>query len=48
MAVSFVDILAFLKELITNQEKLGKFKEIISDVKELIKDIKDVIALIKC
>lgn len=47
MAISFIDILTFIKDLISDPEKLNKFKEIIADIKELINDIKDVIAAIK-
>ena len=47
MAVSAIDILSFIRELLANREQLDKFKEIVKDVKELIDDIKDVIALIK-
>ncbi len=47
MAISLIDILALIKELISNTEKFAKFKEIIADVKELISDIKDVINLVK-
>lgn len=47
MAVNATNILTFIKEIIGNEEKMGKFKEIIKDVKELISDIKNVIELIK-
>ena len=47
MAISIVDIIAFLKELISNPEKMEKFKEVIDDLKELINDIKDAVKLIK-
>ena len=47
MAISFVDVIGFFKELISDPEKLNKFKEIIADIKELIADIKDVIATFK-
>lgn len=47
MAISFIDILTLIKDLISDPEKLNKFKEIIADIKELINDIKDVIAAIK-
>lgn len=47
MAISFIDIITFIKDLIADPEKLNKFKEIIADIKELINDIKDVIAAIK-
>ena len=43
MAVSITDILAIIKALVTDTEKLNKFKEIIADLKELISDIKDLV-----
>ena len=43
MAISITDILLLVKELISDGDKLAKFKEIITDLKELIKDIKDLI-----
>jgi len=43
MAISITDILALVKELISDGDKMSKFKEIITDLKELIKDIKDLI-----
>lgn len=47
MAINFFDILAFIKELVTDNEKMGKFREIIADIKELINDIKDVVSFFK-
>jgi len=47
MAISFIDVLTFIKDLISDGEKLAKFKEVIEDVKELINDIKAVVELIK-
>lgn len=47
MAINATNILTFIKDLIGNEEKMGKFKEIVKDVKELISDIKNVIELIK-
>ena len=47
MAISFVDVLAFIKELISDSDKLAKFKEVIEDIKELINDIKDCVAFFK-
>ena len=44
MAINFLDILAFIKELISDNEKMTKFREIIADLKELINDIKDVVS----
>ena len=43
MAVSISDVIAVLKALVTDGEKLNKLKEIISDLKELISDIKDLV-----
>ena len=43
MAISITDILLLVKELISDGEKMSKFKEIITDLKELIKDVKDLI-----
>ena len=43
MAISVVDIIALVKELISDGDKLAKFREIVADVKELISDIKDLI-----
>lgn len=47
MKISLVDIIAFLKELLSNSEKSDKFKEIITDVKELVTDVKDTVSMIK-
>lgn len=38
----FVEILNFIKEIITDEAKMTKFREIVADIKELISDIKDV------
>ena len=38
----FVEILNFIKEIITDEAKMMKFREIVADIKELISDIKDV------
>ena len=43
MAISIVDIIALVKELISDGDKLSKFREILADVKELISDIKDLL-----
>lgn len=42
MAITFIDLISFIKDLLTDPEKLSKFREIISDIKELINDIKDL------
>lgn len=47
MAISFVDVLAFIKELISDNDKLAKFKEVVEDFKELISDINDCVAIFK-
>ncbi|MGN0014796.1 MAG: hypothetical protein ACI37T_05200 [Candidatus Gastranaerophilaceae bacterium] len=47
MAINFFDILAFIKEIITDNEKMSKFKEVVTDLKELIYDIKDVVGFFK-
>lgn len=38
----FVEILNFIKEIIADEAKMMKFREIVADIKELISDIKDV------
>lgn len=47
MAINFFDILAFIKEIITDNEQMSKFKEVVTDLKELIYDIKDVVGFFK-
>ena len=47
MAVNNVELINLIKELITNSDKMAKFKEIISDFRELVIDIKDLIKNIK-
>ena len=42
MAITFIDLISFIKDLLTDPEKLSKFREIISDIKELVNDIKDL------
>ena len=44
MAINIVDIIAIIKALVTDGEKLSKFKEIVADLKELISDIKDLLS----
>lgn len=41
--VSYFDIIVFIKDLVADDGKFAKFKEIISDVKELVSDIKDLV-----
>lgn len=45
MTLNLMDFFALVKELIANEEKMGKFREIVTDIKELVNDIKDVLAL---
>lgn len=47
MAISFIDVISFFKDLLADADKLNKFKEIVADIKELINDIKDVVAMVK-
>ena len=41
MAVNVIEFFGLIKELISNEEKMAKFREIIADIKELINDAKD-------
>lgn len=43
----FIEILNFIKEIITDETKMAKFREIVADIKELIADIKDVVNFLK-
>ena len=43
----FVEIVDFIKEIIADENKMAKFREVISGMKELISDIKDVIGFFK-
>jgi len=43
MAVSITDVIAIIKALVSDTDKLNKLKEIISDLKELVSDIKDLV-----
>lgn len=45
MAFNIVDFFALVRELIGNEEKMEKFREIIFDIKELVNDIKDAITI---
>ena len=45
MTLNLADFFTLVKELIGSEEKMGKFREIITDIKELISDIKDVVAM---
>ena len=44
MAIAISDVLTIIKSLVTDGEKLEKFKEIVADLKELISDIKDLLS----
>ena len=43
MAIDIADIIQIIKNLVTDSDKLAKFKEIIADLKELISDLKDLL-----
>lgn len=43
----FIEILNFIKEIIADEAKMTKFREIVADIKELINDIKDVVNFFK-
>ncbi len=45
--MNFIEILNFIKELVCDNEKMGKFKEVVADIKELVNDIKDVVGFFK-
>lgn len=47
MAVNFFEILTFIKEIIADNEKMAKFREVVNDIKELIHDIKDIVGFFK-
>ena len=38
----FAEIIEFIKDIIADEAKMNKFREIVADLKELINDIKDV------
>lgn len=42
-----IEVLAFIREIITDDKKMEKFKEVVADIKELIYDIKDVVEFFK-
>lgn len=42
-----VEILAFIKEIIADDAKMAKFKEVVTGIKELVADIKDVVGFFK-
>jgi len=43
----FVEVLGFIREVIADEAKMAKFREIVNDIKELIYDIKDVVGFFK-
>ena len=45
MAINVVELFALIKELIGNEDKMNKFREIVADIKELVNDIKDVVGM---
>ncbi len=45
--MKFIEILAFIKEIIADDNKMSKFREIVADIKELVSDIKDVVGFFK-
>ena len=45
--MNIVEVLKFIKEIIPDDEKMAKFKEVVNDIKELIYDIKDVVGFFK-
>ena len=38
----FVDAITLIREIIADDKKMTKFREIVMDVKELLSDLKDV------
>lgn len=45
--MKLVDIITLIKELIADDAKMNKFREIVADIKELVSDIKDAVKLVK-
>lgn len=45
--MKFIEILAFIKGIIADDNKMVKFREIVADIKELVSDIKDVVGFFK-
>lgn len=43
MAISVSDIIGLIRDLVSDGDKLAKFREIISDLKELVADVKGLI-----
>ena len=42
-----IKLIDFIKDIISDENKMVKFKEVVTDIKELIYDIKDVIGFFK-
>ena len=45
--MKFIEILVFIKEIIADDNKMAKFREIVADIKDLVNDIKDVVGFFK-
>ena len=45
--MNIVEVLKFIKEIIADDKKMAKFKEVITDIKELVYDIKDAVEFFK-
>ena len=45
--MNIVEVLKFIKEIIADDKKMAKFKEVITDIKELVYDIKDIVEFFK-
>ena len=43
----FIDVIEFIKEIVVDEQKMAKFKEVVIGIKELIADIKDVAGFLK-
>jgi len=43
----FLELLGFIKDIISDEAKMNKFREVVADIKELISDLKDVINIFK-
>jgi len=47
MALSALELVGFIREILSNDEKLKKFKEIAAIIKELVAAIEKVVSLFK-
>ena len=45
MALNFIDLFNLIRELVGNEDKMNKFREIVADIKELVNDIKHVVVM---